>query len=215
MKQYILYFVIIVLLVYFAYNLYQHREGIQNKVTHIVLLGDSIFQNNNYVPKSKSVEYLLKEKLSIPSLVLAQDNAIIYDIPKQYNSMPLNLNAKTTNLYISIGGNDLLNLYEHNNTNNSKLFNMVWEIYKKTILMLIDSTQCNIILTDIYFITDPNYSRYLPIIKKWNANLYRFASKNNFKVFKISEILTQPQDFTNSIEPSSVGGKKMVNSFIY
>ena len=48
MKQYILYFVIIVLLVYFAYNLYQHREGIQNKVTHIVLLGDSIFQNNNY-----------------------------------------------------------------------------------------------------------------------------------------------------------------------
>jgi len=214
MKQYILYFVIIVLLVYFAYNLYQHREGIQNKVTHIVLLGDSIFQNNNYVPKSKSVEYLLKEKLSIPSLVLAQDNAIIYDIPKQYNSMPLNLNAKTTNLYISIGGNDLLNLYEHNNTNNSKLFNMVWEIYKKTILMLIDSTQCNIILTDIYFITDPNYSKYIPMIKKWNSNLYQFADQHKLNVFKISKILTQPKDFTNSIEPSVIGGNKMVNSFI-
>ena len=209
-----LYFVIIVLLVYFAYNLYQHREGIQNKVTHIVLLGDSIFQNNNYVPKSKSVEYLLKEKLSIPSLVLAQDNAIIYDIPKQYNSMPLNLNAKTTNLYISIGGNDLLNLYEHNNTNNSKLFNMVWEIYKKTILMLIDSTQCNIILTDIYFITDPNYSKYIPMIKKWNSNLYQFADQHKLNVFKISKILTQPKDFTNSIEPSVIGGNKMVNSFI-
>lgn len=214
MKQYILYFVIIVLLVYFAYNLYQHREGIQNKVTHIVLLGDSIFQNNNYVPKSKSVEYLLKEKLSIPSLVLAHDNAIIYDIPKQYNSMPLNLNAKTTNLYISIGGNDLLNLYEHNNTNNSKLFNMVWEIYKKTILMLIDSTQCNIILTDIYFITDPNYSKYIPMIKKWNSNLYQFADQHKLNVFKISKILTQPKDFTNSIEPSVIGGNKMVNSFI-
>ena len=214
MKQYILYFVIIVLLVYFAYNLYQHREGIQNKVTHIVLLGDSIFQNNNYVPKSKSVEYLLKEKLSIPSLVLAQDNAIIYDIPKQYNSMPLNLNAKTTNLYISIGGNDLLNLYEHNNTNNSKLFNMVWEIYKKTILMLLDSTQCNIILTDIYFITDPNYSKYIPMIKKWNSNLYQFADQHKLNVFKISKILTQPKDFTNSIEPSVIGGNKMVNSFI-
>tara|TARA_A100001015_G_scaffold12651_1_gene14903 strand:+ start:1165 stop:1809 length:645 start_codon:yes stop_codon:yes gene_type:complete len=214
MKQYILYFVIIVLLLYFAYNLYQHREGIQNKVTHIVLLGDSIFQNNNYVPKSKSVEYLLKEKLSIPSLVLAQDNAIIYDIPKQYNSMPLNLNAKTTNLYISIGGNDLLNLYEHNNTNNSKLFNMVWEIYKKTILMLIDSTQCNIILTDIYFISDPNYSKYIPMIKKWNSNLYQFADQHKLNVFKISKILTQPKDFTNSIEPSVIGGNKMVNSFI-
>ena len=125
MKQYILYLSISIILLYFAYELYQHREGIQNKITHIVLLGDSIFQNKKYVPKSKSVEYLLKEKLSIPSLVLAQDNAIIYDIPNQYNSMPIDLNAKSTNLYISIGGNDLLNLYEHNNTKNTNLFNIV------------------------------------------------------------------------------------------
>jgi hypothetical protein len=214
MKQYILYLSISIILLYFAYELYQHREGIQNKITHIVLLGDSIFQNKKYVPKSKSVEYLLKEKLSIPSLVLAQDNAIIYDIPNQYNSMPIDLNAKSTNLYISIGGNDLLNLYEHNNTKNTNLFNIVWELYKKTILMLIDSTQCNIILTDIYFITDPNYKRYIPIIKKWNSNLYQFANQHKLKVFKISKILTQPKDFTNSIEPSVIGGNKMVNSFI-
>ncbi len=214
MKQYILYLSISIILVYFAYELYQHREGIQNKITHIVLLGDSIFQNKNYVPKSKSVEYLLKEKLSIPSLVLAQDNAIIYDIPKQYNNMPIDLNNKTTNLYISIGGNDLLNLYEHNNTTNTTLFNMVWELYQKTILMIIENTQCNVILTDIYFITDPNYSRYIPMIKKWNSNLYQFAKQHKVKVFKISKILTQPKDFTNSIEPSVIGGNKMVNSFI-
>lgn len=214
MKQYILYLSISIILVYFAYELYQHREGIQNKITHIVLLGDSIFQNKNYVPKSKSVEYLLKEKLSIPSLVLAQDNAIIYDIPKQYNNMPIDLNNKTTNLYISIGGNDLLNLYEHNNTTNTTLFNMVWELYQKTILMIIENTQCNVILTDIYFITDPNYSKYIPMIKKWNSNLYQFAKQHKVKVFKISKILTQPKDFTNSIEPSVIGGNKMVNSFI-
>lgn len=214
MIQYILYLSISILLLYIAYELYQHKEGIQNKITHIVLLGDSIFQNKKYVPKSKSVEYLLKEKLSIPSLVLAQDNAIIYDIHNQYNTMPTDLNAKSTNLYISIGGNDLLNLYEHNNTKDSNLFNMVWELYKKTILMIIDNTQCNVILTDIYFITDPNYSKYIPMIEKWNSNLYQFANQHKLKVFKISKILTQPKDFTNSIEPSVIGGKKMVNSFI-
>ena len=214
MKQLLLYLCISILLVYFAYDLYQHREGIQNKVSHIVLLGDSIFQNKNYVPKSKSVEFLLKEKISIPSLVLAQDNAVIYDLPNQYNSMPIDLNENTTNLYISIGGNDLLNLYEHETTNNRELFNMVWELYKKTILVIISNTQCNVILTDIYFITDPNFNRYIHMIKKWNSNIYLFAKQHKLKVFKISDILTKPSDFTNSIEPSVIGGNKMVNSFI-
>ena len=128
--------------------------------------------------------------------------------------MPIDLNAKTTNLYISIGGNDLLHLYENNNTNDDKLFNMVWDLYTKTILMIMDSTDCNVILTDIYFITDPNYKKYIPMIKKWNSNLYQFANEYKLEVFKISEILTKSSDFTNSIEPSVSGGNKMVNSFI-
>ena len=55
---------------------------------------------------------------------------------------------------------------------------MVWK-YTKTILMLIDSTQCNIILTDIYFITDPNYSKYIPMIKKWNLTYINLPINTN------------------------------------
>ena len=116
---------------------------------------------------------------------------------------------------VSIGGNDLLNVYENNDTNDTNLFDMIWNLYKSTILNLSRITQCNIILTDIYYITDSNYARYIPIIEKWNANLYTFANNHNFKVFKISKLLTKPEDFTNGIEPSIIGGTKMVNSFIY
>jgi hypothetical protein len=174
-----------------------------------------MFKNNNYVPKEKSIEYLLKQHLSIQSLVLAQDNATINLLYQQYKSMPISMNNKNTNLYISIGGNDLLNVYENNDINDTNLFDMIWNLYKSTILNLSTITHCNVILTDIYYITDSNYKKYIPIIEKWNANLYRFANNHKFKVFKISKLLTKPEDFTNGIEPSIIGGTKMVNSFIY
>tara|TARA_B100001758_G_C18412868_1_gene617167 strand:- start:2316 stop:2963 length:648 start_codon:yes stop_codon:yes gene_type:complete len=208
-------FICICIIIYFIYFSYYYKEGIQNRPSNIVLLGDSIFQNQNYVPNSKSIEYLLKEKLTIPSLVLAEDNAVIHNIPIQYKKLPNTMNKSSTNLYISIGGNDLLNVYENNKINNYKLFDMVWELYKQTILNLINNTKCNVILSDIYYITDSNYTKYIPIIKKWNSNLYKFANKHNIQVFKISEILTKSKDFTNGIEPSILGGTKIVNSFIF
>ena len=108
-----------------------------------------------------------------------------------------------------------LNVYENNDINDTNLFDMIWNLYKSTILNLSTITHCNVILTDIYYITDSNYARYIPIIEKWNANLYQFANNHNLKVFKISKLLTKPEDFTNGIEPSIIGGTKMVNSFIY
>lgn len=207
--------ILIAIILYFYFYNTIFIEGMTSNISTIVLLGDSIFKNNNYVPKEKSIEYLLKEQVPIQSLVLAQDNATINLLYQQYKSMPISMNNKHTNLYISIGGNDLLNVYENNDTNDGKLFDMIWNLYKATILNLSTITNCNIILTDIYYITDSNYKKYIPIIEKWNDNVYKFANKRNFKVFKISKLLTNPQDFTNGIEPSIIGGTKMVNSFIY
>ena len=213
MKQSIIYIAIVVLLMYFIYDLYSHKEGLTEKLSNIVLLGDSVFKNNSYVPSNKSIEYLLKENVTIPSLVLAEDGAIIYDLMNQYNTMPKELNTPTTRLYISVGGNDLLAVYENISTNTMDPLNSVWNLYSDTIQTLIKSTQCTIVLTDIYFVTDPEYNKYTPIVEQWNANLYEFAATYKLAVFKISDLLTKPSDFTNSIEPSATGSVKIVNSF--
>ena len=168
--------ILLAIILYFYFYNTIFIEGMSSKISTIVLLGDSIFQNNNYVPKEKSIEYLLKEHIPIQSLVLAQDNATINLLYQQYKGMPISMNNKHTNLYISIGGNDLLNAYENNDTNDTTLFDMIWNLYKSNILNVSTITQCNIILTDIYYITDSNYEKYIPIIKKWNANLYQFAN---------------------------------------
>jgi hypothetical protein len=41
--------------------------------------------------------------------------------------------------------------------------------------------------------------------------IYEYASLNNFKVLRISSYLTQNEDFSFGIEPSSNGGKKIAD----
>ena len=105
--------IVIAIILYFYFHNVIFAEGMTSNNYNIVLLGDSVFQNSNYVPKDKSIEYLLKERVPIHSLVLAQDNATINLLYKQYKNMPTSMNHKNTNLYISIGGNDLLSAYEN------------------------------------------------------------------------------------------------------
>ena len=44
--------------------------------------------------------------------------------------------------------------------------------------------------------------------------LYDYASKNSIRVVKISSYLTQTEDFTNGIEPSAIGGEKLVAALL-
>ena len=44
--------------------------------------------------------------------------------------------------------------------------------------------------------------------------LYDYASKNSIRVVKISSYLTQPEDFTHGIEPSAIGGEKLVAALL-
>jgi hypothetical protein len=76
-------------------------------MTHIVLLGDSIFDNAAYVAGGPDVVRQLRDIL--PSgwraTLNARDGAVIADLPRQLQELP----ADATHLVVSIGGNDALN----------------------------------------------------------------------------------------------------------
>ena len=73
----------------------------------LILIGDSIFKNDRYVKKGNSVtDYLLRNHKN--SLILAEDDSKIININSQINKIPDNLNKKSTYVFISVGGNDLL-----------------------------------------------------------------------------------------------------------
>lgn len=73
---------------------------------HVVLLGDSIFDNARYVPDRPAVIEQVRRGLPAgwhPTL-LAVDGHVVADVRWQLSRMP----ADATHLFISVGGNDAL-----------------------------------------------------------------------------------------------------------
>jgi hypothetical protein len=73
---------------------------------HVVLLGDSIFDNAHYVPGGPSVIEHLRRILprDCQATLLAVDGATAEDVARQLARMP----AEATHLVVSVGGNNAL-----------------------------------------------------------------------------------------------------------
>src|ERR1700761_5028124 len=75
-------------------------------MTHVVLLGDSIFDNAAYVPDEPAVPEQLEQRLPKGWRVtlLAKDGAIARDVSNQLARLP----DDASHLVVSVGGNDAL-----------------------------------------------------------------------------------------------------------
>jgi hypothetical protein len=80
-------------------------------MAHVVLLGDSIFDNRGYVPEGAEVATLLRTHLGDTHAVSlgARDGSVLADMPAQFKAVASLRNAPT-HLVVSCGGNDVLGL---------------------------------------------------------------------------------------------------------
>lgn len=180
----------------------------------IVLLGDSILKNNSYVSNGKGIDEILEERNNGKIYSLAENHSKIVDIYSQIDKIPSDLNNDSTIIFLSAGGNDILSFYvdQQEDITNDTALNPMFSAYKK----LVESIQtkmdkAKIVFLDIYYPDNIKYKQFHPIISEWNKKIYEYANKNNYKVLKISNNLTENTDFTMGIEPSSTGGEKIVD----
>jgi len=183
----------------------------------IVLLGDSILKNNSYVPDGKGVDNILQERSDKNVESIAENNSKIVDVYSQINKIPIELNNKTTTIFLSSGGNDILSFYvdQHGDTNDTGFLNTMMAAYKK----LVKSIQtrmnlCQIVLLDIYYPTSNQFAQYKPILEKWNTLIADYARENSLGLLQISQVVTSNDDFTLGIEPSEKGGEKIAQSIL-
>lgn len=174
----------------------------------IVLVGDSILENSDYVPKNKSVkdEIFKKHKNMI---MLAKDNSKINDIEKQLKKMPKHLNKKTTHLIISVGGNDILEEYQNKKASEittdeiDKLF-----IKYRTVLENIKKNyKMKLVLVNIYLPVASSHVKLHKVIREWNRRQKSYARNKKMKILAIADKFDEPKHFTNKIEPSEEGSK--------
>lgn len=226
MKYFRFYVIILIFLIVFPplFSQYQinnlELEGMKSDddFKTIVLLGDSILKNNYYVGDDKSVEYLLKKEDDVKIINLAVNDSKICDIYSQVNKIPINVNNSKTSIFISVGGNDILDRYVERNNSNLKDFSFLNTFigsYKnliKTIKNKMD--KCRVIILDVYYPTSAPYLPYKEIIKEWNKKVYDYAKEKKLDILKISDIVTNRNDFTFDIEPSEKGGEKIVEAIL-
>jgi hypothetical protein len=185
---------------------------------NIVLLGDSILDNQLYVSSGKSVVKLIEERNSGETYCYARDGAKIASVFNQIDFIPRGLNAS---IFLSVGGNDILSHFDRcdecfNNKNIDDFLDSTFTLYKDLVKSIgIRSPNNKIYLLDIYYPDSEQYMRYYPVVTKWNEMLYALAGeKNVVNVIRISDLLTRGDDFSSDIEPSSKGGYKIADGIL-
>ena len=203
---------------------------------HIILAGDSIFDNGKYVksgepdvPTQLQVFLEKGDKLSM----LAVDGDVINDIEGQLKKIP----SDTTHLVISVGGNDTLGIlgeFSRKTENIGDSFLKVYDLKKSFesdyIKMITNALSFNL-PTTLCTIYHPcfNHSEtervidYMSIginndtlqkmaitaLPIFNDVIFQEAVNFNLPVIDLRLIFNDESDYANPIEPSAIGGLKM------
>ena len=184
------------------------REGFSKDSKHIVLLGDSILNNSNYVTAKESIDQILKEQTETEIMLLAQDGAVLQDVFAQIDKIPLEWNKPTTYIFLSIGGNDLLN-----HPLNEIYIHKLIEQYKLLIATIIPRLpSANLYLLTLYYPKSAKYESYNEFISLWNKNVKELLPSSN--IIYLQNIINQDGDLVYQIEPSSKGGRKIADAIL-
>jgi lysophospholipase L1-like esterase len=185
------------------------KEGLTNN-DNIILMGDSVLNNSNYVSSGKSLYDILNIKMS-KVLNVAKDESTINDLYGQLDKIPIELNKPETYIFISAGGNDILSKKTKlTNTDIKQLFDTYMN-FLKALTVKLSNAKINIM--NLYLPTNPRYQSYKKIIDKWNSLLNEYSSKigEMYNVVDLNSLLTTPEDFIYDIEPSETATEKIAH----
>jgi hypothetical protein len=199
--------IIISVIIIFSCAYYKSlKEGLTNN-NNIILMGDSVLNNSNYVPEGKSVYDNLKTKLN-NILNVAKDGATINDLYLQLDEIPIELNSSETFIFISAGGNNILN--KQTNTDINQLFNSYMDFFN-ALRVKLSNVKINIM--NLYLPANPRFQSYKKTIDQWNNLINKNSSKvgEMYNVVDLNSLLTNTSDFVYDIEPSESGSEKIAN----
>jgi GDSL-like lipase/acylhydrolase family protein len=188
-------------------------------VQHVVLLGDSIFDNAAYVGGGPDVVRQVRELIpgGWQASLAARDGAVIAEIPAQMSKLP----ADASHLVVSIGGNDALKLslvlYEAATSMTAALerFAALREEFQQSYRAMLKDVLARNIPTAACTIYEPRYpdKRYRRIAATGlcllNDAITHEAFRAGVTLIDLRLICDSDDDFANPIEPSSRGGAKI------
>jgi len=191
---------------------------------HVVLLGDSIFDNALYTNGGPDVVSQVQELLPRGSLatLLAVDGSTTESIPTQAEKIP----NDATHLVLSVGGNDailssdiLLKPLKSTVNALSELADVGEKFernYRKAVAACreigLPLTICTIYNGDF---PDSQYQRLASTaLTVFNDAILRVGFELGLAIIDLRLVCNSPEDYANPIEPSSHGGEKIARCIV-
>ena len=209
-------------------------------MTHVILCGDSIFDNRPYVqPDEPDVTTQVNAILPEDSKAtrLAVDGDVTEDIYRQLQSLP----NDATHLFISVGGNDALggiNVFTEPVANVGEALIYVntmrnqFETRYRKMLQHALSQQLPLTVCSIYYprFHSQNLERVFPggngvngetfqqmamaALANFNDAIFRQVFQLKVPLIDLRVLCDEDEDFANPIEPSAVGGQKIARAIV-
>jgi hypothetical protein len=198
-----------------------HAEDI-HPMNHVVLLGDSVFDNAAYVGGGPDVVRQLRERLpqGWRATLCAVDGSVVASLAQQLARLP----ADATHLIVSAGGNDALGYSSVLTAASRSMADSLTQLadirdafQARYSAALADVLQRRL-PTALCTIYDPRYpdavqrrlaTTALTIV---NDVIVREAVRSGVPLIDLREVCDEDSDFANPIEPSSRGGWKIAGA---
>ena len=193
-------------------------------MTHIALIGDSIFDNAAYTNGGPALIDHIRRLLPTNTTadLLAKDGALISDVKAQLE----NLRPEHTQLVLSVGGNNaLLNagvLDLHVASSGEAYFHLETVVdefeaaYRNLIeeCMQLKRPLCVCTIYEGSF-DDLVYQKIVKLaLRAFNDAIQMVAHDHCLPVIELRRVCTRAEDYANPIEPSVIGGEKIARAIL-
>lgn len=191
-------------------------------MNHVVLLGDSVFDNHRYVAGGPDVVTQLRDRLPSgwTATLQAVDGSVASDVARQLQRMP----DGASHLVVSVGGNDALRassvFHEASGSVGESLIKLaeVQARFKASYDAMLGTVLARGLPTSICTIYDPRFPD--PVQRRIGAAglalindaILRAAARHGLTVIDLRVICSSDDDFANAIEPSVAGGWKIAGA---
>jgi hypothetical protein len=190
---------------------------------HVVLLGDSIFDNERYVPGGPEVVEQLRNQLprGWRATLLARDGAVVGDVSRQLRDLP----ADATHLIVSAGGTDALEnggLVGDRDRSAADVFAELAEVqdrfrddYREMLRAVLAAGKPTAVCT-IYDAVPGLPPQAVTGLSIFNDVILLEAFRAGLPVLELRLICDEPRDYStvSAIEPSKFGGFKIVRGIV-
>lgn len=193
-------------------------------MNHVVLLGDSIFDNKTYVRGGLDVIAHLRQQM--PDGWKATLRAIDGNVVENVQTQILDLPEDATHLFISAGGNNALlnaDILQMEVSSSAEVFDKLadlasaFETHYREMLQAVLSLNKQVAVCTIYYPQMPEeFAQKIAVaaLATFNDIIIKQAFLAGVPLIDLRLICTKDSDYANEIEPSETGGGKIAKTIL-